>query len=72
MKAKELIKELQSLVDEHGDITVRLQCDHGQELMRSTWCGVSFVDNDDTYMPEFSDSEHELDTAVKVIEIQAF
>jgi hypothetical protein len=71
MKLDQLIKELTELHAEHGDIEVRLQCDHGQELMKSTWAGVSYIDDDKEYMPSMSDEvsdEHN----IKVIEIQAF
>ena len=70
MKLSELIKELNKLKKEHGDVPVRLQCDHGQELMNATWAGVAYID-DDSYMPSMSD-EIDDDCNIKVIEIQAF
>ena len=70
MKVTKLIEELTKLKVEHGDVDVRLQCDHGQELMKATWAGVSYID-DDSYMPTTSD-EIDDDCNIKVIEIQAF
>ena len=70
MKLEQLILGLTALKNEHGNVDVRLQCDHGQELMKATWAGVSYI-NDDSYMPSASD---EIDDVcnIKVIEIQAF
>lgn len=70
MNITQLITELTKLKAEHGDIDVRLQCDHGQELMRVTSAGVSYID-DNSYMPSTSD-EIDDDCNIKVIEIQAF
>ena len=70
MKLTKLIEDLTKLEKEHGDIDVRLQCDHGQELMRATWAGVAYI-NDDSYMPSMSD-EIDDECNIKVIEIQAF
>lgn len=70
MKLSKLINELTELKELHGDIDTRLQCDHGQELMRATWVGVGYI-SDDSYMPSMSD---EIDDVcnIKVVEIQAF
>ena len=70
MKISKLIDELTALKELHGDIEVRLQCDHGQELMRATWAGISYI-NEDSYMPSMSD-EIDDDCNIPVIEIQAF
>ena len=70
MNITKLIDELTKLKAEHGDVAVRLQCDHGQELMRATWAGVAYI-NDDSYMPSMSD-EIDDECDIKVIEIQAF
>jgi len=70
MKLTKLIEDLTKLKDEHGDVNVRLQCDHGQELMNATWAGVAYI-SDDSYMPSMSD-EIDDDCNIKVIEIQAF
>ena len=75
MKVSKLIKVLQDLESEHGDLQVRLQCDHGQELMRATGYGISYIEEDD-YLPEFCDEEYQedgwFDNPIKVIEVQAF
>ena len=70
MIASKLIEELTKLKEEHGDVDVRLQCDHGQELMLCTGIGISYIDND-SYMPSVSD-EVDDECDIKVIEIQAF
>jgi len=70
MKVSNLIDELITLKELHGDIDVRLQCDHGQELMTASRAGVSYI-NDDSYMPTVSD-EIDDDCDIRVIEIQAF
>ena len=70
MNISKLIDELTTLKKLHGDVDVRLQCDHGQELMRATWAGVAYI-SDDSYMPSMSD-EIDDNCSIKVIEIQAF
>lgn len=70
MNISKLIKELNELKELHGDMQVRLQCDHGQELMSATWVGVSYI-SDDSYMPSVSDDIND-DCSIRVIEIQAF
>lgn len=70
MNVSKLIKDLSDLQDLYGDVQVRLQCDHGQELMRVTWAGVSYI-SDDSYVPSVSD-EIDDDCNIRVIEIQAF
>jgi len=70
MKLTKLIEDLTELKNEHGDIDVRIQCDHGQELMRATWAGVAYID-DNSYMPSMSDVIDD-EFNIKVIEIQAF
>ena len=70
MKASKLIEELTELKEEHGDIDVRLQCDHNQELMLCTGIRISYID-DDSYMPSMSDEIDDYCT-IRVIEIQAF
>jgi len=70
MNVSKLIEDLTKLKNEHGDVVVRLQCDHGQELMRATWTGVAYI-ADDSYMPSMRD-EIDGDCNIKVIEIQAF
>lgn len=69
MKISEVIKELQGIIDSHGDLQVHLNCDHGQELMNANWVGVSSIESDQDYMPEYGD-ENEYD--IKVVEIQAY
>lgn len=69
MKISEIIEELERLHEDHGDLQVRLNCDHGQELMLSTHIGIASIDNDQDYMPEYGD-ENEYD--IKVVEIQAY
>lgn len=68
MKASEVIEELERLIEDNGDLEVRLNCDHGQELMSSTHIGVSSIEEDE-YMPEYGE-EGEYD--ITVIEIQAY
>ena len=70
MKVSQLINELVALKEFHGDINVRLQCDHGQELMSTTWAGVSYI-NEDSYMPAVADIKDD-ECNIPVIEIQAF
>lgn len=70
MKLSKLIEELTKLKNEHGDIDVRIQADHGQELMKATWAGISYI-NEDSYMPSVSD-EIDDECNIPVIEIQAF
>lgn len=68
MKASEIIEELERLIESNGDLEVRLNCDHGQELMNSTYIGLSTIE-EDAYTPEYGD-EGEYD--ITVIEIQAY
>lgn len=70
MKLSELLASLNELKNKHGDINVRIQADHGQELMNSTWVGVSYI-NEDTCMPSTSDEIDDI-CNIPVIEIQAF
>lgn len=81
MRVSNLIRKLKSLQTQHGDIQVKLNTDHGQHLMESNWCGVTYVKEDDLneYMIDeyYEDSELEgLDSegveTVKVIEIQGY
>ena len=68
MKISKIIEELQSIQEDYGDLEVRLNCDHGQELMSSTFIGVVSIESND-YMPEYGD---ENDYDIKVVEIQAY
>jgi len=70
MTISKLIEKLTAIKGLHGDIAVRLQCDHGQELMSATWAGIAYI-NEDSYMPSMSD-EIDDDCSIPVIEIQAF
>ena len=70
MIISKLIKELTELEKLHGDISVRIQCDHGQELMNATWAGISYI-NEDSYMPSVSDNKDD-ECNIPVVEIQAF
>lgn len=70
MKLTKLIADLTELKNKHGDIDVRIQTDHGQELMNATWAGISYI-NEDSYMPSVSD-EIDDECNIPVIEIQAF
>ncbi|CAH9012821.1 conserved hypothetical protein [Vibrio phage 141O35-1] len=71
MRISELIKELQETLDSDGDLEVRLQTDHGQCVMRATWAGVGYIE-DDSYMPEAVADEDRDESHIKVCEIQAF
>lgn len=68
MNISSVISELEKIKKEKGDIPVRLNCDHGQELMLCTWVGVSSVE-DDSYLPECGD---EGDYPRTVVELQAY
>jgi len=78
MKISEVIKELQEALAEHGDVGVRLQCDHGQSLMKVTGSGISYSLKEDWMIEDAYDSieECENDTGVtpeyKFFELQAF
>lgn len=67
MKISEIMEELQKIKEGHGDIQVRLNCDHGQELMDSTHISLSSIKNY-AYMPEYGD---EGEFEITVVEIQA-
>lgn len=74
MTLNDLIEQLRDLQANHGELEVRLQCDHGQALMKATWCGVSLIEDAKEWLGE-SLHEEDLDEhpdATKVIEIQAF
>lgn len=71
MKASELIKSIEQIIKDHGDIPVRINADHGQELMSATYVGVVYVESHDEYMPEYSE-EDDFDNGLKAIEIQGY
>ena len=71
MLISELIQQLQETLESDGDLEVRLQTDHGQYVMRATWSGVSYIE-DDSYMAEAVADEDRDDSHIKVCEIQAF
>lgn len=74
MRISELIESLNETIKEHGDIDVKLHCDHGQYVMNATWSGVSYVDESekDSYMADAVDEEDMHEGCVKYCEIQAF
>ena len=45
MKVSDLIRQLQELQQEHGDIDVRINAEHSQCLMRTTWVGESYIED---------------------------
>lgn len=71
MRISELIEQLQETLESDGDLEVRLQADHGQCVMRATWSGVSYIE-DDSYMAEAVADEDRDESHIKVCEIQAF
>lgn len=74
MKASKLIKRLEVQVEKHGDLNVRLVCDHGQVLMSPTWAGVGYVEDESEGMGEeiHPDSLERFPDAESVIIIEAF
>lgn len=73
MRATDIIKQLNKLVKEHGNLDVRLWCDHGQSMMQVDEVCISYID-EDVYMAE---DIHEDDLvnhpeAIKVINISAY
>lgn len=72
MRASDLIRQLQKLVETDGDLDVRLYTDHGQCSMKANWVGVSHIDSED-YMADsiHPDDLDDYDNPIKVIEIQA-
>ena len=50
MNISELIKELEELKEEHGDLEVRVWADHGQLCMDAYSVGIQWVDDEgETY-----------------------
>lgn len=72
MKASDIIKDLEKLVEKHGDLDVRLYCDHGQSMMGATEVCTCYID-EDQWMAEHLDEEdlEDYPDAIKVIEINA-
>jgi len=72
MKASDLIRQLQELVETDGDLDVRLYTDHGQCAMRANWVSVTHIEEDE-YMTDtiHPDDLDDYDNPIKVIEIQA-
>ena len=73
MKIRELIRELQSALEKHGDLEVAVWADHGQTCQNAWAVGVQFRDNDGETVTEedLDDPEEELcrDDFQKVLEI---
>lgn len=74
MKASELIKRLEVQVEKHGDLNVRLVCDHGQALMTPNGVGLGYIEDESEWMGEeiHPDSLERFPDAESVIVIQAF
>ncbi len=70
MKLSQLVDDLSKLYLEHGDVDVRLQCDHGQELLKVICTGITYIPGD-SYMPETRERSTKA-YPIKVVEIQAF
>jgi hypothetical protein len=51
MNVSTLILELQKFQEEHGDLQVRVNADHGQTPMTVCNVGTGYID-EDTYSPE--------------------
>jgi len=76
MKLKDLIAELSKLeVECGGDMEVRVQADHGQTLMKVTYCGKGWIE-EDSYAPEEVAEEDilngEFEDSIMVIDIQGY
>ena len=73
MIVSELIKDLQQALEEHGDIQVRLEADHGQTPMTANCTTLGHIDSD-SWMAE-SIHQDDLDKypeAIPVIIIEAY
>lgn len=72
MKASDLIRQLQELVETDGDLDIRLYTDHGQCSMKANWVSTTHIEDDeymaDTIHPDDLDG---CDNPIKIIEIQA-
>ena len=71
MNISELIKDLEEVKEEHGDLDVRVWADHGQWCMKAFAVGPQWVDeNGDTVCQEdIDDGEYEADDFIRVVEI---
>jgi len=63
MNISELIKELEELKEEHGDLEVRVWADHGQLCMDAYSVGIQWVDDEgETYaIEDIEDPLEEMD-----------
>ena len=68
MKVSDLIKELEELQQEHGDLEIRVWSDHGQSCMRAAGVGLQMVDEDgETYHEDdWSDYEGQLEQVIEI------
>ena len=74
MKVSDLIDKLEGLKEKHGDLTVRLNCDHGQFIMSPTYVGIGYIESLDEWLGE-SIHEDNIDafaSAAEVIVLEAY
>jgi hypothetical protein len=70
MKLKELMLQLQTQVElGNENCQVRINADHGQELMTVTYVDISYI-AEDIYLPEVHLGSRK--NSIKVIEIQGY
>lgn len=71
MIISDVIKKLEELKAEHGDLRVRVNADHGQESMACTYIATNYISTAFEAMPEYSDEETD-QCGIHVIEMQGY